>query len=169
MMIDQLVDLLDHLVPEIPRLSTKCCLQIALLGTTLGFFHEKSLKGVAHKLVRSIGDITDMRIKDIERLLLAMTMFNFDPQTEPDFYATVLTELRREERWGEAQIFPKCLPCSLNYLAMRGVYDYELMSKVLDREYLMTNYGKKNVNSVLVTMSFGITFVQVLLVRRVFK
>lgn len=146
-MVDQLMDLLDRLVAEIPRLSIKCCLQIALLGTTQGFFHEKSLRAVAHKLVGSIGDVANMRIKDIERLLLAMTMFDFDPQTEPDFYATVLRELGREERWGETQIFPKCMPCSLNYLAIRGVYDYELMNKILDMEYLTTNYGKNNFTS----------------------
>lgn len=146
-MVDQLMDLLDHLVPEIPRLSIKSCLQIALLGTTLGFFHEKSLRAVAHKLVGSIGDITNMRIKDIERLLLAMTMFHFDPKTEPDFYATVLRELGRKERWSETQMFPKCMPCSLNYLAIRGVYNYELMNKILDMEYLSTIYSKKNVTT----------------------
>ncbi|KAF2900424.1 hypothetical protein ILUMI_05763 [Ignelater luminosus] len=142
LLIDQLMDLLDHLVPEIDRLSNLCCVHMALLGTTLQFFHKKSLEKISQKLINHISDPKEMRLKDIERLLVALTMFDFNPDTNVDIYEAISKEIQMEDRRKEFLKYIRCLPSILNLLSMRKIYCYDLMNEVLCSDRIVEIYSK---------------------------
>ena len=138
---DDIYDLLDHLVPHVYRFSDICCLHIALVGTTLQVFHEKSLKVVAKKLLPSLTDTDAIRLKDLERLLLAMTMFDYDPKTSPDIFYTIYEELHGDKRVSEKVKYPRIVATMLSYLSMRNVYSHELLNQLLDDDMVTEVYG----------------------------
>lgn len=134
--------LLDKLTPEIERLSILCCLHIAILGSNLQLFHIESLTKISQKIADNITNVDKVRLKDMERLLLMLSMFNFDPKTTPDIFEATVKELYRMERSHEFDRHPKCLPSTLLYLSMRNVYCYDLMSNVLDANFITATYGE---------------------------
>ncbi|KAK5638133.1 hypothetical protein RI129_012428 [Pyrocoelia pectoralis] len=142
LLVDQLIDLLDHLVSEVDRLSSTACTHIALLGTTLQFFHSASLEKVAVKIFKDLNNVEAVRLKDLERLLLALTMFHFTPKTDRDIFKAIYDELHRDQRKTEIIKYPRCLPCLLNFLSLQHIYSHELMDKILDKEYMSELYGK---------------------------
>lgn len=135
--------MLDKLSKEIPRLSEVCCLHIGLLGTGyLQYCHPESLQKVCDKLVANISNPQKIRLKDIERILLALTTFDYDPKTTPDIFKESFSEIHKESRLVEEIKYVRSLVCTLYYLSIKHMYSYELMSKVLDKDYIETNYGK---------------------------
>ncbi|KAK9745220.1 RAP domain [Popillia japonica] len=149
---DNMIRALEKVALEIPRLSQLCATHVALMGTSLQIFHPPVLKAVAQKSIDSISDPKLVRLKDIERILLAMTMFDFDPETQPNFYETIYEELHREiyeelhrdERIPERITYPKSLPSCLNYLSIRNIYSIELMNQLLKPEFTFDTYGKSS-------------------------
>lgn len=141
---DNMIRALEKVALEIPRLSQLCATHVALMGTSLQIFHPPVLKAVAQKSIDSISDPKLVRLKDIERILLAMTMFDFDPETQPNFYETIYEELHRDERIPERITYPKSLPSCLNYLSIRNIYSIELMNQLLKPEFTFDTYGKVN-------------------------
>lgn len=139
---DSMYSLLERLTPEIERLSILCCLHVAILGSNLQIFHEESLRGISQKIAENVTDVKSVRLKDMERLLLVLTMFNYEPRTKPDIFEATVAELRRTERGHEFARHPRCLPSTLLYLSMRKVYCYDLMSNVLDANFVTDTYGK---------------------------
>ncbi|KAJ8954160.1 hypothetical protein NQ318_005754 [Aromia moschata] len=156
--VSDFLPMLDNLSEEIDRLSHLCCLHMALLGTGLHILHNKSLQRVSEKIVRDIADVEKVRLKDIERLLNVLTLFDFVPKTEPDLHQAALGALHAEEREKEYILYPKCLPSSLYYLSLRNIYSYDLMNKVLDKDYITETYGKtaKNIPQVLLSLDASI-------------
>lgn len=138
-LVDQLSELLTRLVPEVDRLSILCCVHIALAGTNTQLFHPEILNKIAKKFVQ---DISATRLKDLERLTFALTMFNFSPKTTPDIFDTVLAELRNPVRENEFSMYPRCLPSCVHYLGLQQIYPHDLINKVLDPEFLKNTYGK---------------------------
>ncbi|KAI4454604.1 fast leu-rich domain-containing [Holotrichia oblita] len=141
---DNIIRMFDKITGEIPRLSHLCATHVALTGTSLQIFHAPILKAVGQKTIDNISDTKMVRLKDIERVLLAMTMFDFDPETKPDFYKTIYEELHRDERIPERILYPKSLPSALMYLSIRNIYSVELMNQLLKPEFTFETYGKHN-------------------------
>ncbi|XP_018328686.1 FAST kinase domain-containing protein 5, mitochondrial isoform X3 [Agrilus planipennis] len=139
---EKFTDLLDVLTEEVDRLSNLSCLHIALLGTNLQLLHEKSVSKVSRKLVKDFGDVDKIRLKDIERLLLVLTTFELHPKTEPDVFKAAYDEIHQERRLTEIIRHPKCLPCILHYLSIKGIYSYELMNRILDPDFIIETFGK---------------------------
>ncbi|GLV35764.1 uncharacterized protein CBL_01085 [Carabus blaptoides fortunei] len=137
-LVDQLSELLTRLVPEVNRLSILCCVHIALAGTNTQVFHPEILNKIANKFVQNV---TATRLKDLERLTFVLTLFNFQPQTTPDIFETVLTELRSSRRTDEINMYPRCLTSCVHYLGLQQIYPYDLINKVLDPEFLKNTYG----------------------------
>lgn len=137
-----LIKTLNKIVLEVPRLSYICATHAVLSSTSLQVFHEPILKAVAQKCIDNISDIEVVRLKDIERLLLSTTMFNYDPKTTPDFYKTIYDELHKEERVPEQLLYPKSLPCSLTFLSIRNIYSEKLMNELLKPEFTKDVYGE---------------------------
>ncbi|XP_022902864.2 FAST kinase domain-containing protein 5, mitochondrial isoform X3 [Onthophagus taurus] len=138
-------ELLQVITPEIERLSHICCMHLALLGTGLQIFNKTALTKICEKLSKSIHDKETIRIKDIERLLLTLTMFDFKPKvsTTNDIYDLLLREFYNPARQGEIESHPKCLPCSLLFLAIRNIYPEDLIDGVLNPDFLKKTYGKQ--------------------------
>lgn len=134
--------MLDQLYLEMDRLSNLCCLHIALVGTGVQAPHNKTIQKASERIVRDITDSQKVRLKDIERILNVLSMFHIHPKTEPDIFKASCEELRKEERLAELVQYPRCLACALNYLSIENIYSYELMSKVLDLDYINDTYGK---------------------------
>ncbi|KRT82842.1 hypothetical protein AMK59_4045 [Oryctes borbonicus] len=141
---DNILKMLDKVTVELPRLSHLCATHVVLVGTNLQIFHEPTLKAVAQKTVEEISNPESVRLKDIERVLLAMTMFDYDPQTNPDFYEAVYRELHAERRIPEKTLYPKCVPMALGFLSIRNIYSEELMNDLLKPEFTLEVYGKNS-------------------------
>lgn len=134
--------MLDKLVHEIPRLSELCCLHIALVSTGIQTYHAETIKPICDKLIVNIHDPAIIRLKDIERILNVLTMYDFDPKTEPDVFSTCLKEMHTKERLQEEIKHPKALLCALHFLSLRNLYSYELMDRILAPDYIKHNFGK---------------------------
>ncbi|GJQ85365.1 hypothetical protein Trydic_g10139 [Trypoxylus dichotomus] len=142
--IDNILKMLDKISVEVPRLSYLCATHAILTGTSLQIFHEPILKAVTQKTVEQICNPENVRLKDIERVLLAVTMFDYDPQTKPDFYDAVYKELHAEQRDPEKILHPKCLPMALGFLSIRNMYSPKLMNDLLKPEFTFKVYGKNS-------------------------
>nr|CAH7758563.1 unnamed protein product [Callosobruchus chinensis] len=154
----QIFHMFDNLLPEIPRLSELCCLHIALLSTGIQNYHPKTLQSISEKLLKSLNNRDKIRLKDIERILNILTMFNFDPKTEPDMFQCCYNEIHSSQRFNEIIKFHRCLNSALHYLSYKNLYSYQLMDKVLDVEHITELYGKgaKNVPRELFSLDCSI-------------
>lgn len=138
---DNIVTMLDKIACQIPRLSHLCALHVALTGTSLQILHEPTLKAVAQKIINDVSDVQIVRLKDIERLLLATTIFDYDPKTTPNFYETLFKELHKDERIPEKVLYPKCIPSALLFLSTRNMYSEQLMNEILQPNFAKEVYG----------------------------
>lgn len=136
---DPMLELLDNVLVHIPRLSLLSCLHIVLLGTDIQVCHTRSIEMV---LQRFAGDLAGTRLKDMERLSFAMGLFDFrsDSGVEVELSRRFVDELK--ERVPEIMKYPRCFPSCLHYLSMRGFADSELISSVLDEQFLKLAYGR---------------------------
>jgi hypothetical protein len=135
---DMMFVLMDKLVPNIDRVSRLCCTHIALLGTNLHVYHE----GTMNKIVqRFVNEIEVSRLKDLERLAFALSLYNYEHKTEPSIYRLIAEELHKSERAQEIQKYPKCLPCCLHYLSLQKIFFSDEISKVLDASFIRDVYG----------------------------
>uniref|UniRef100_A0AAR5Q8N4 FAST kinase-like protein subdomain 2 domain-containing protein n=2 Tax=Dendroctonus ponderosae TaxID=77166 RepID=A0AAR5Q8N4_DENPD len=129
----------NNLLPELDRFSTLACLHVALLATGVQTCHQGILRKCSQKIVE---DVANIRLKDIERMLNVLTMFNFDPITKPDIYNLLFEEIHKDRRLSEINMYPNCLPSALHYFSLRGIYSYELMNRILDPEFISITFGK---------------------------
>uniref|UniRef100_A0A6P7F9H3 FAST kinase domain-containing protein 5, mitochondrial n=1 Tax=Diabrotica virgifera virgifera TaxID=50390 RepID=A0A6P7F9H3_DIAVI len=137
--IEQMV---DKLYPEIDRLSDLCCTHLALMSTGIQTYNKRILQKVSQKFVKNITNTEVIRFKDIERVLNVLSMFNYDPKTNPDIFKACYEEIHKTERLAETVRYARCLACALNYLSLRNMYSHELMNRILDEEYITSVYGK---------------------------
>lgn len=147
---------LHHLQSEIPRLSNVTCMHVALLGTNLQVYHENCLAKIVEKLSQDLDKPEKLRLKEIERLLLATTMFDFESKTVPDFYERCLSELKKESRLPEREQHLRCLQSALNYLCIRKVYDCELINAVMDKDHLLKVYGRTPIARELIVLDYSV-------------
>lgn len=133
--------LMDKLVPNINRVSRLCCTHIALLGTNIHLYHEGTMNEIVKRFV---DEIESSRLKDLERLAFALSLYNYEHKMEPSIYKLIAKELCRSERAQEIQQHPKCLSCCLHYLSLQKIYLNEEISKVLDESFIRAVYGKNN-------------------------
>lgn len=140
--IRELDKMLDVLVGDIERFSAQCCLHIAIIGSGAIHYHEKSMVRATQRILDKIGNVEEVRLKDIERLLVASTMVDYRPKVCPDLFDAAFKEIHEPRRQAELVSFPRLLPCILGCLGMVNMYSYELMDKILDREYIFDTYGK---------------------------
>ncbi|XP_050428140.1 FAST kinase domain-containing protein 5, mitochondrial [Adelges cooleyi] len=131
--------LMNVLVDQIDYVNLLCCVHMALLGTNLLMKHDELLNKVSQRLVN---EVSKTRIKDLERVTLALTMLNHNPKTNPCIFDVVVKELRNNR---ETEIDNYCRPYvfTLSYLATNNVYPYDCISKALSVEFLHKCFGKK--------------------------
>ncbi|XP_038213729.1 FAST kinase domain-containing protein 5, mitochondrial [Zerene cesonia] len=136
---DKIVKLLDKLQHEVPRLSIMCNVHIALLATSTLTLQKSCLQEIANNVIK---DISNARLKDMERLILTFGTFNYEPLTNPSFIETIINELRKPEREQELFSHGRSFACCLSYLGLLGYYPIDLFKRVLNTEFLNNTYGK---------------------------
>lgn len=137
---NRIPELLNAVEQELPRLTIQCSVHASLLTTKPQIVHEGVLRKVSQKLV---DNIITCRLKDMEKAIFPLAQENFDPQTQPCIYKSLLNELSKVERKDEMNKFPRTLIALIHYLCLKGIYDETLIQKVLDMEFLYNAYGKK--------------------------
>lgn len=85
-----------------------------------------------------------MFIKDIERLTLALTMLNYNPQTSPCIFETIVKELRSDSRDIDFETYTTCYLSTLAFLAVNSIFPYDCISKSLELETLKKCFGELN-------------------------
>ncbi|CAG9815090.1 unnamed protein product [Phaedon cochleariae] len=143
-LVKEIHEMLDRLSFEVERLSNLCCLHIMLMNTGLQVIHKNSLQKSCEKLILDITNEDKIRLKDIERILNVLSMFNYDPKTNPDIFQASYLELHKQSRLAELSAYPRCLVCALNYLSLCNIYSYELMDRILDVDHIEQTYGKSS-------------------------
>lgn len=136
---DALYYFLDKLQHEVPRLTLLSLVHVALAGTNIQLFHRDLLRSISH---RFCDEIKTARLKDLERLTLALTQYDYDPKTSPCIYKMIAEELHSPSREEEIKQYPKCFASCLYYLSLRNEYHLDLIDSVLHREFIRNSYGK---------------------------
>lgn len=136
-----MANLLEATVQQIPRFSLLSCLHIALLGTDIQMCHNKSLNLILERFYR---DLKNTRLKDIERLSFVLGLYDFETESgiEKDLCVEFLKELKC--RVPEITRHPRCFVSCLHYLTLKGFYDIELISSVLDDKFLKMAYNNND-------------------------
>lgn len=132
-------NLLDKTVREIPRFNLMTCLHMILLGTDIQVCHNGLTEIVLQRFHK---ELPKMRLKELERVSFVMGLYNFESKSgiERVLGEAILKELKN--RIPEIIQYPRCLPACLHYLTLRGHHDAELISSVLDPNFIDRAYGK---------------------------
>lgn len=69
-------------------------------------------------------------------------MLNFDPQTTPCIFKTVINELRSDRRINDFEHHTRCYISILPQLAVYNLFPYDCISKALQTETLQKCFGK---------------------------
>ncbi|XP_041973394.1 uncharacterized protein LOC121729071 [Aricia agestis] len=132
-------DLLDCLQHQLPRLSIMCNVHVALLGTATLTLHENCLFKISETVLHNM---TNTRVKDLERLVLTYGTFNYVPKTKECFFTKVIEELNKESRSDEINKHGASFANCVAYLNLLDLRPKSLIQKVLNKEFLMKAYGK---------------------------
>lgn len=128
--------MLTDLVKQIDRLSLLSCIHIGLIGTISHLYHEEIITKIADKFFKNI---QNARLKDIERIIFIMTLYNYRPKYIENFYDIIIQELRKRD--DEIEKYPRCLISSMHYLSIMELYPKDLIRRVLKPEFLSHTYG----------------------------
>lgn len=136
---DKLMKLCEALVPKVEGCSLICCLHISLLGTNLQYFNHDLIEAIARRFNK---DIKEMRLKDIERFTFVLGLYDFKSKSgiEREFRLKVIDELKL--RVEEILDHPRCLPSTVHFLSQCDVYDVDIISSVLNEDFIKLAYGK---------------------------
>ncbi|XP_046395478.1 uncharacterized protein LOC124162849 [Ischnura elegans] len=148
----KLHSLLDALQPHLKNYSLLCCLHVALIGSNIQLMHEGVMDVIAEKF---LAEMKDCRIKDIERLAFIMTLFNYNPKTNPSIYEAMVTEIRERvaereidsTKWQEIDDYGECFLRFLSYLIFQHIFPLDLIEKAMNSDFIKKSYGK-NVNDI---------------------
>jgi hypothetical protein len=132
-------ELFEKLLPIVGRFGTLTCLHIALLGTNLQNCNKELIEKIVHKFNK---EVTTVRLKDLDRISLVIALFDLQTESgiEMEFLRNVLEELKK--RVDEIVRHPRCFTSTVHYLAMKGIYDVELIQAALKESFVTFAYGK---------------------------
>ncbi|XP_069675089.1 FAST kinase domain-containing protein 5, mitochondrial isoform X1 [Periplaneta americana] len=136
---DMLFVVLDKLLPQIDRLSLLCCTHIALAGTNTQLYHEGNMNKIVQRYSK---EIQSTRLKDLERIAFALSLYNYEDKGKPSIYDLIAEELGKNERNEEIKSYPRCFVCCLHYLSLQKIFLKEHISRVLDKDFIRETYGR---------------------------
>ncbi|NP_001135929.1 FAST kinase domains 5-like [Nasonia vitripennis] len=150
--VEQFDILQQALVSRIPQCTLLSLTHIAHMQARTLIYNDELTSLI---LKRYKQEIKEARLKDIERILFTLYIFNYNPKTT-NFYVAAQNELSRPERADEINQFPKSLIYSVLYMLQVNYYPENLLKFVmeprflnklcdnnihkLDREYLVLDY-----------------------------
>lgn len=80
----------------------------------------------------------------MERVTLALSMLNYNPETTPCIFETIVKEIKSDKRNIDFECYPKCFILILSYLGIKNIYPYDCISKVFKTETLHRCFGELN-------------------------
>ncbi|KAK2581967.1 hypothetical protein KPH14_002407 [Odynerus spinipes] len=128
--------LLNSIISIVPRLDLMCLVHIAHASARANVY-EKALMDVI--IERVYNDMQQTRIKDIERLTLALCAFNID--NKHPIYDKIVHEVSARintDDAAEIKMFPRVLPNLLLYLAIQDIYPLDVIRKAMDVSYVQS-------------------------------
>ncbi|XP_034951563.1 FAST kinase domain-containing protein 5, mitochondrial [Chelonus insularis] len=131
-------DLLNAFRPKIQNVSGICLVHIAHAVSALHFYDKRFMDEIVERFQEFV---PTSRAKDLERILFSLVTYKY-PKEHPIF-EQIVNEFRNPQRAKELANHPVCLGASLMFLSQAEIYPLDLISKVLDHEYL-TKYYKMN-------------------------
>lgn len=69
-------------------------------------------------------------------------MLNYDPQTTPCIFQTVISELQSHERNSDFEQHTRCFISILPHLSVNSLFPYDCISKTFKTETLQKCFGK---------------------------
>ncbi|XP_061393204.1 FAST kinase domain-containing protein 5, mitochondrial-like [Musca vetustissima] len=137
--VDIMMKLLDKISAEkFDDMNLLTSLHVALLGCELQCCHEEIVEKILNKFHN---EMSNTRLKDLERISLAVALFNIKtPNKIEDLLCQKILESLKG-RIDEIMKHPKCFTNCLHYLTLRGFYDKEMLSVALDRRFLKHAVG----------------------------
>ena len=135
---DAVYDFMRAFSPHIDRLSVTACLHLILSGSQhINVIDFDMLPTVLAKFDENI---KTLRLKEIERLCLVMSMFNVHHDS---LWSKILDELRDPERQKEIHEYGRCLPAIAHYLSFREIFPADLIDRILSPSFQKAYYGNK--------------------------
>ncbi|XP_046738550.1 FAST kinase domain-containing protein 5, mitochondrial-like [Diprion similis] len=132
-----LCKLLECTIPQLPRLSMICVSHVVSAATYNRLFYPELLNAAA---VRLYTEIFIARVKDITRLLVALSVFCYIPHEQPNILNAIIEELNESRRYSEINCFPGCLAKCLHSLSIFNLWPKNLIAKVLDPKTIKKMY-----------------------------
>jgi len=125
---------LDKFESKLDELSTQALLHLALMGTGVNAYHP-----ILHKILKRVeGNVSELRLNEMERFLLSFVMFNVPCGS---FQDKIFEEIRSPKREKEVKRYGRCLPAILHYSSIQGNYAQDLINIVLSPTFIQDNYG----------------------------
>lgn len=137
--VERMEKLCDELALRTEQFGLLCCLHMSLLGTNLQICNQLMMENIVKRFTENIKEV---RLKDIERLTLAIGLFNFKCRdgSEQILLEKVVEEMKlRVNEYGQ---HPKCLSSCAHYLTLSGVYDVDIIKSILSEKYVRFTYGE---------------------------
>lgn len=136
---DVLYQICDKLYEVIDSCHPNVLANIASLGSKSNIYHPKLLDKIVD---RTIQNIDNLRIKDLQRVLFPIIVFNHKLK-QPNFFEILSKEYLSEKRQAEVNKHPRCLVSLVHDLIVANHFDFELIEKCLDIEFLHLAFGKR--------------------------
>ncbi|XP_014224204.1 uncharacterized protein LOC106650599 isoform X1 [Trichogramma pretiosum] len=124
--------LIELLIEQIPKRTLLTLIHVAHMQAMLLLDNEKLTLGIAN---RYINEVQTARIKDIERILFTLYIFNYGPE-KTLFYDTAYQEFLESRRNNEINNFPFCLVYSVMYMLQVNYYPEKLIKKIMDPDFI---------------------------------
>lgn len=72
-------------------------------------------------------------------MIFIASLFSFNPNTDPNFFDVAIREMKSRDE--EISEFPKSLIYAVQFLCVKGIFDYDLMHKVLSENILADTFS----------------------------
>ncbi|XP_068158918.1 FAST kinase domain-containing protein 5, mitochondrial [Drosophila tropicalis] len=135
--VEALHRLLRSLQSQVERVSLLTCLHMALLGCELQTCNDELIEKI---LLRFERQLDETRLKDMERICLAMGLFNFTSSSQVEQRLIQRLPQLLRERLDEIVRHPRCFTNCLQFISMRGIHDLELLEVAMEPRFIRHTY-----------------------------
>ncbi|KAM7308175.1 FAST kinase domain-containing protein 3, mitochondrial [Ixodes scapularis] len=134
---------LEACEPHISRWDAPTAIQLVMLATHVKSYHPRLLDAVARHLVTKLNAI---RLKEVAKLLLTLTMFSHEIENESQFYDTIKSDLRSPSRKREIEMYHQSFVTCVWCLAMAGMYSADLIAAALSEDMVRNSVKHQDIS-----------------------
>ncbi|CAN7989013.1 unnamed protein product [Ixodes hexagonus] len=134
---------LDVCEPYINQWDAPTAVHLVTLATHVKSYHPKLLDAVARHLSTKLNAI---RLKEVAKLLVALTLFSHAIENEAQFYDTIKSDLRSTAREREIEMYHPSFVTCIWCLAMVGIYPADLIAVALNEDMIRNTSKHQDVS-----------------------